>query len=220
MPEIDLDDHDHNKPVPKIPLIAMGILFFFVLGLIVLARFTPLFDDPGPQPTAVETVPVTLAVQMDGTVVISSPDGAELVRYDPAHSGFLQGMLRALKRQRDRAEVSYAEPYDLSRMSDGRMRLIDPYSGMEIDLQSFGPTNAETLIRAFNAGQAHAIEVDAGGGAGAGAAPAGGEAEAGGAEPGPAEAMPSVGVAPPMEAGPETAPPPSSATPAGSGAAN
>lgn len=155
MHEHDIDHHDHNQPVPRAPLIAMGILIAFVLTLIVIARNTTWFEDDTPPPAAVQTAVITLTGLMDGTVIIgNAADGSELLRYGPDESGFLQGMLRALKRERDRAEAEYDNPYRLTLFADGSLHLIDPSSGMEIDLRPFGPTNAQMFVDALHAATA------------------------------------------------------------------
>lgn len=56
--------------------------------------------------------------------------------------GFLRGSLRALSRERQRRGMGSQAPFDITGHADGRVTLRDTFTGQQIALESFGPTNS------------------------------------------------------------------------------
>lgn len=81
-----------------------------------------------------------------GTIrVLSHPAGSVLRTLPPGEGGFMRGVLRPLRRERMRLEVSYDEPYRLTRWSDGRLTLSDPGVELVMEIAAFGATSVEAF---------------------------------------------------------------------------
>jgi putative photosynthetic complex assembly protein len=77
--------------------------------------------------------------------VVSDPGGSVLRTLPPGEGGFMRGVLRPLRRERMRLEVSYDDPYRLARWSDGRLTLADPGVDLLMDIAAFGATSVEAF---------------------------------------------------------------------------
>ncbi len=80
--------------------------------------------------------------------VIDAQSGATVAFAEPGTNGFLRGALRGLMRVRKRGDVSRGEPYRLDQLANGQLLLTDTASGIAIDLNAYGQTNA-AVFRAF-----------------------------------------------------------------------
>jgi putative photosynthetic complex assembly protein len=74
--------------------------------------------------------------------IIDDPTGKIVAIAEPGTNGFLRGTLRGLMRVRKKGEVSYYAPYRLEQLSNGQLLLTDMASGMRLDLNAYGQTNA------------------------------------------------------------------------------
>lgn len=81
--------------------------------------------------------------QADGSIrVTDALKGNEIERIAPATNGFLRGAVRGLVRERKRQGIDAATPFTIATVTSGRLVLFDRATGREIDLASFGATNA------------------------------------------------------------------------------
>jgi putative photosynthetic complex assembly protein len=81
--------------------------------------------------------------QADGSIrVLDAARNAEIERIAPASNGFLRGAVRGLVRERKRQGIDASEPFTIATLASGRLVLLDRATGREIDLASFGSTNA------------------------------------------------------------------------------
>ncbi|GEO80518.1 photosynthetic complex assembly protein PuhC [Pararhodospirillum oryzae] len=137
-----MGDPFEDKPVPRSALIAAAIVVSLTILVAAWARLSGY--DPGSdyRSAVVATEDMAFRVENDGTVaVIVPPDNVVMTRIPAASSGFLQGILKSLERERHRREIDLATPYRLERHANGRLALADPGTGMNIDVGSFGPTS-------------------------------------------------------------------------------
>ena len=65
----------------------------------------------------------------------------------PASNGFLRGAVRGLVRERKLQSLGTEVPFTLAALADGRLVLHDAATGHEIDLASFGSTNAAVFSK-------------------------------------------------------------------------
>lgn len=84
--------------------------------------------------------------------VIDARTGAPVDTLEPGADGFIRATLRALVRERRMKGLGAETPFHLSRQADGRLLLLDPATGRQIDLHAFGPTNAAAFDRLLAAG--------------------------------------------------------------------
>lgn len=86
--------------------------------------------------------------QKDGSVtVIDATTNKTIEVVSPGTNGFLRGALRGLARERKRTSASAEPPFRLVSRTDGRLTLDDPTTARQVDLKSFGPTNAQVFER-------------------------------------------------------------------------
>jgi putative photosynthetic complex assembly protein len=71
--------------------------------------------------------------------------------------GFVRGALRALARERRRHQLGPDQPFELTGHVNGRLTLRDPATGMRLNLESFGPTNAAVFSRLQSASPPAAV---------------------------------------------------------------
>ncbi len=77
-----------------------------------------------------------------GIRVIDARLSEQIALVAPASNGFLRGAVRGLVRERKRQGLGVETPFTLAVLADGRLLLHDGATGHEIDLASFGSTNA------------------------------------------------------------------------------
>ena len=66
---------------------------------------------------------------------------------EPGTNGFVRATLRTLAGARESHGAGPEAPFRVGRTETGRIFLIDPVSGREIDLRAFGPTNSDAFAR-------------------------------------------------------------------------
>jgi putative photosynthetic complex assembly protein len=132
------------------PLFAAGLLVVATLAAVAALRYT------GAPTVAEAPSPVLVARELrfqdrsDGAVVVIDVQHAERSRVlEPGTGtdGFLRATLRTLARERKRQGIGAEPPFRLSALADGRLILEDPSTGRHVDLEAFGPTNAERFAR-------------------------------------------------------------------------
>jgi len=74
--------------------------------------------------------------------IIDAKDGSLIEVASPGTNGFLRGALRGLARERKRTGTGAEPPFLLVARADGRLTLDDPTTNRQVDLKSFGATNA------------------------------------------------------------------------------
>lgn len=127
---------------PRPLVIGMGAL----LTLTVAAAAT--FHGAGAPPTdgrTVATRDLRFEDRDDGAVLVfdgRAPTPFEVVT---GENGFLRGTLRGMARIRHSEGVDGTQPFRLSAWQDGRLTLDDPATGRHVELEAFGPTNAEAF---------------------------------------------------------------------------
>ena len=81
--------------------------------------------------------------QADGSIrVFDAKLREQIALVAPASNGFLRGAVRGLVRERKLQALGSEAPFTLALLADGRLVLHDGATGHEIDLASFGSTNA------------------------------------------------------------------------------
>ncbi len=82
----------------------------------------------------------------DGSIDITDQQGSLVMRVS-GEAGFVRGVLRTLSHERMRRSLGSQAPFELVVLSDARLRLQDPLTGTYIDLDAFGPTNADHFYK-------------------------------------------------------------------------
>ncbi len=87
----------------------------------------------------------------DGGIAITDGRTGEAVASVQGEQGFVRGALRALARERKARGLGSEQAFQLMVRSDGGLTLFDPATSQRIDLEAFGPTNAENFARLLKA---------------------------------------------------------------------
>jgi putative photosynthetic complex assembly protein len=82
----------------------------------------------------------------DGSIDITDEQGSLVTRVS-GEAGFVRGVLRTLSHERMRRGLGSLAPFELVVLSDSRLRLQDPLTATYIDLDAFGPTNADQFYK-------------------------------------------------------------------------
>lgn len=104
--------------------------------------------DPGTGEAAViRSVSVVFRSDDDDLITVVAAETDEVLRVlAPGEGGFLRGALRPLIRERHRHGVDEGRPYDLALHADGSLILRDPPTGLELDIDAFGPTSRAEFL--------------------------------------------------------------------------
>jgi putative photosynthetic complex assembly protein len=141
---------DFLSPVAKI-VVAAGIVILLLL-VFINSRDLSQVREPDAAPTKV--LQLRFEDRPDGSIaVIDYKTGREIDAIQ-GEAGFVRGTLRGLAQERKRRGLDSGPPFELIYRADGRLTLADTATGRLVDLESFGPTNASTFFKLFNASQA------------------------------------------------------------------
>jgi putative photosynthetic complex assembly protein len=141
-----MSTHSHDLRIPSVPLVGGAALVAVTVLAVAAVRMS------GVEVSSRSTAPVVAERalfffdQDDGGVEVREADRV-IERVPPSQHGFLRGTVRALVRERRLAGVGADVPFHLKAHADGRLTLDDPSTGRRVDLDSFGPTNAEVFAR-------------------------------------------------------------------------
>lgn len=136
---------------PRWFLIGAGSLILFSLLSVAVIRLTG--NGPDQKASAAQTGrggeqrPLRFEDRSDGGIAITDARTGELVSVLRGEQGFVRGALRALVRERRMREIGTSEAFQLIARPDGGLTLFDPATGRRVDLESFGPTNAQSFAR-------------------------------------------------------------------------
>ncbi len=140
------------RPFPRGALIGAGTLLGLSLLLVAGSRINGVGATRMPEAGVVSTLDVRFADRADGAVVATAADDDHVVAvFAPGTNGFVRGVMRGLARERRRDGIDAVPPFRLTRWTDGRMSLTDTATGVNINLEVFGPTNAAAFAQLFGA---------------------------------------------------------------------
>lgn len=145
--------HDHHDlSPPRAALWGAAALLGTALLLAGTARWSGFGRMSLPSAAATQSRALWFEDRDDGSIaVLQSPDRRPVDVVAPGTNGFLRGVLRGLARERHRAAIGAAEPFVLTRWSDGRLTLEDPATGRTVPLEVFGPDNSAAFNRLLDA---------------------------------------------------------------------
>lgn len=145
--------HDHNEPVPKVPLAMIGGIAILSLLLAASASFGLVARDAVPEASRAAAGTEQVASRSlffhdasDGGVLISdAATGATVARVEPGTGGFIRSTMRGLVLVRQRSGIGPETPFELTEWSDGGLTLSDPATGARRELVGFGDDNREAF---------------------------------------------------------------------------
>jgi putative photosynthetic complex assembly protein len=140
---------DFLSPVAKI-LVAVGISMVLLL-VFINSRNLSQVREPDAAPTKV--LQLRFEDRPDGSIAVINYKTGQEIDSIQGEAGFVRGTLRGLAQERKRRGLDSGPPFELIYRADGRLTLFDTATGRMLDLESFGPTNAGTFFKLFNASQ-------------------------------------------------------------------
>jgi putative photosynthetic complex assembly protein len=137
-----------DRRFPLGALIGASALIAFSLLATGLARLSGIGTSFVPAAGIVESRALRFEDRADGAVTVSEVGSERLVDVlAPGTNGFIRGVLRGLARERRREDLGTAQPFLLTRWSDGRLSIEDAATHVRIELIAFGPTNIAAFAR-------------------------------------------------------------------------
>jgi putative photosynthetic complex assembly protein len=145
---------DRLMSQPKVegfPLIGIGLLMVATLVLAGVTAHEKREDAGQEQAQIREAKPISarLLIFKDGEAgdvdVIDATTG-ERLKPISGEAGFARSVLRTLAHARMRQGGSPSEPFQLSRTPSDALELLDPITGVRLDLGAFGPDPAKVFL--------------------------------------------------------------------------
>jgi putative photosynthetic complex assembly protein len=141
-----MSDAFGTSALPRGVLAGAGLLLGLALITTVGARVSGIGTTRMPGAQTVTVVELRFLDRADGAVVVQqAADGHVIEVLPPGTNGFARGVLRGLARDRRLQHLGAGPPFRLVRWSDGRLSLEDPATGRHVNLEAFGPTNAQVF---------------------------------------------------------------------------
>jgi putative photosynthetic complex assembly protein len=140
---------DFLSPVAKM-LVAAGIAILLLL-VFINSRDLSQVREPDAVPTKV--LQLRFEDRADGSIAVINYKTGQEIDSVQGEAGFVRGTLRGLAQERKRRGLDSGPPFELIYRADGRLTLSDTATGRMLDLESFGPSNAGTFFKLFNASQ-------------------------------------------------------------------
>lgn len=139
--------HDHETPmVPPGALALLGSLLLISVLVVAAVRWSGL-NIREPDAPSVQVAQLHFRDLPNGAIAVIDASSGRHVETVSGEAGFLRGALRVLSHDRLRRGLGDQDPFELHRRQDGRLTLIDPRTGMRLDLESFGPQHAGSFAR-------------------------------------------------------------------------
>lgn len=123
------------------PLIGLAVLVFGSMLLAAFSQWQKQQNLPGPVIETLAMRTLIFADSRDGNIAVTDAATGERLPSIEGEAGFARGVLRSLAQARLRDGGSPQTPFVLVRLSDGSLRLKDPWTQREVDLTTFGPSN-------------------------------------------------------------------------------
>jgi putative photosynthetic complex assembly protein len=98
-------------------------------------------------PAAVSREIAFLDRKAGGVEVRDASTGTTIDVIKPGEGGFVRGVIRSVARERRLAGLGQDRPVRVVRHRDGRLSVVDDATGRRIELDAFGPTNAQAFAR-------------------------------------------------------------------------
>jgi putative photosynthetic complex assembly protein len=140
-----MGDPFHNKSLPRAALAGAGLLVGVAVFSAVGARVTGIGTTRMPDAESVAAVELRFLDRDDGAVVVQDSADRIIEVLPPGTNGFARGVLRGLARERRQHHLDSGPTFRLVRWADGRLSLEDPATGRHVNLEAFGPTNAQVF---------------------------------------------------------------------------
>ena len=144
---------DFLSPVGK--MLIADVIIIVLLLVFINSRDLSAVREPDASP--VKVLQLRFEDRPDGSIAVIDYKTGKQIEAVQGEAGFVRGTLRGLAQERKRRGLDSGPPFELIYRTDGRLTLSDTATGRLVDLESFGPTNAGTFFRLFNASNVVAV---------------------------------------------------------------
>ncbi len=144
---------DFLSPVGK--MLIADVIIIVLLLVFINSRDLSTVREPDASP--VKVLQLRFEDRPDGSIAVIDYKSGKQIEAVQGEAGFVRGTLRGLAQERKRRGLDSGPPFELIYRTDGRLTLSDTATGRLVDLESFGPTNAGTFFRLFNASNVVAV---------------------------------------------------------------
>jgi putative photosynthetic complex assembly protein len=141
------ENKDFLSPVAKVLIAAL----ISIILLLVFINSRDLSKVREPDASPAQVLQLRFEDRPDGSIAVIDYKTGKQIDVVQGEAGFVRGTLRGLAQERKRRGLDSGPPFELIYRADGRLTLSDTATGRLVDLESFGPTNASTFFRLFNA---------------------------------------------------------------------
>lgn len=129
----------------RMPSLTIAALATIVLAIAVASRL--MVHEGAPMAMLVQSADLLMQDRDNGSIVVTAaPCGRVVDIVAPGSNGFLRVLLAGLVHERARERVA-TPGFHITRWSDGRLTIDDVATGRLIELEAFGPANAEAFGR-------------------------------------------------------------------------
>ncbi len=143
-----MTNHPTAQGLPRPVILAAGALVLVAVIGVTASRFTGVGAVQVPDAAAVTVREFLFEDRPDGSIaILDARSRVQVASVAPETNGFLRGTMRGLARERKRQGVGADVAFQLVGRADGRLTLIDPGTQRRVDLESFGPANAEVFAK-------------------------------------------------------------------------
>ena len=150
MSEVSARQNADQTGAPRPLLLGAFALVMFTILASGAARWSDVGTVHMPASSVVDVLMLRFDDLDDGGVAVSdAANGKLLYKVEPGTNGFIRATMRGLARERMRSGIGAEAPFKLTRWSNGSISLQDETSGRRLDLDAFGPTNAEAFAQLF-----------------------------------------------------------------------
>lgn len=134
--------------VPRFLVVTMFGLMLATLAMVSFAKITdqPMRGVPAVS-EVVKEIPITLVGARTGGVVVEDATGQEIAWSFKDKAGFIDVIWVSVMRERKVQGVAGNPPLRLVRQANGHTVIIDPATGLTIELIGYGPDNIAAFAR-------------------------------------------------------------------------
>jgi len=147
------ESKDFLSPIAKVLITAL----ISIILLLVFINSRDLSKVREPDASPAQVLQLRFEDRPDGSIAVINYKTGKQIDVVQGEAGFVRGTLRGLAQERKRRGLDSGPPFELIYRADGRLTLSDTATGRLVDLESFGPTNASTFFKLFNASNAVAV---------------------------------------------------------------
>ncbi len=136
----------HGRPSQKPLYFIMACVLALGVFIFISERLSAPFAS-NQQAPVVESVQLRFEDRSDGAVVVINHQTNTVVATFVGEASFVRTVLRTLASERVRRAHGAEQPFVLSRLSDGRVTLVDPITERGIEMAAFGTTNGAQFAK-------------------------------------------------------------------------